>query len=437
MEKPPLQRVAPLASTAIISFLAYPSQWLFHYIEPGPLRKGDAYIFNILVASLLFCYYRACYTDPGRIPADWQDRVQLNGSAPDAAQLPLQQRWCRKCPIFFRADSKMRCAVGEAPLAKRTCLLTTYLPPHIKNSSVPQYLGPNSGQLALLFIEVVLNSFVLFAQTILLGRTLWSLGLNMTTIEGWEVERHHAMLRRARASGRLLSGPNGKQVRIEHQEFPYDVGIWTNICRGMGSSNPITWFWPFGRSPRIDTALNIEHNCIDGTYALACAATLQQIHANTTPDPSKPWPPIDPDRMFRATRQPLPGDDATLAMDMGSFRARQEADMARYEDADGEYVVRRRPFHERAQATLDKEGGVYETDEEEALITDDDDEVEPAGAVPLAGGQNADDVGEEGWRNKEGERLADFGVDEVVDFYDEDDVPLAELVKRRKAEKAR
>ncbi len=100
MEKPVLQRIAPLASTAIISFLAYPSQYLFYYIEPGPLRKGDAYIFNILVASVLFCYYRACYADPGRIPADWQDRVQLNGSASDAARLPLQQRWCRKCEMY-------------------------------------------------------------------------------------------------------------------------------------------------------------------------------------------------------------------------------------------------------------------------------------------------------------------------------------------------
>ncbi len=141
--------------------------------------------------------------------------------------------------------------------------------------------------------------------------------------------------------------------------------------------------------------------------------------------------------MFRAARQPLPGDDTTLAMDMESFRARQEADLARYEDADGEYVVRRRPFHERAQATLDKEGGVYESDGEEVLLIDDDDEVEPAGVSTSAGGQDADDAGEEGWRNKEGERLADFGVDEVVDFYDGDDVPLAELVKRRKAEKAR
>ncbi|TKA38501.1 hypothetical protein B0A54_09436 [Friedmanniomyces endolithicus] len=419
MEKPLLQRIAPFASTIIISFLAYPSQYLFYSIEPGPLRKGDAYIFNILVASLLFCYYRACYTDPGRMPTDWQDRVQLNGSAPDAAQLPLQQRWCRKSncvshvilPHFVRFlfFSVVAMIYLESFLYTRCAVLW-------EKRHLPSYLGPNSGQLALLFIEVVLNSFVLFAMSILLGRTLWSLGLNMTTIEGWEVERHHAMLRRARASGGLLSGPNGKQVRIEHQEFPYDVGIWTNICRGMGSINPITWVWPFARSPRVETALNIEHNCID--------------------DPSKPWPPIDPDRMFRAARQPMSGDDATLAMDMESFRARQAADMARYEDADGEYVVRRRPFHERAQATMDGERGVYESDEEEVLVNDDDDEVEPAGASISAGGQDADDAGEEGWRNKEGERLADFGVDEVVDFYDEDDVPLAELVKRKKAEKA-
>ncbi|KAK4952385.1 Palmitoyltransferase [Elasticomyces elasticus] len=100
MAKPLIQRVAPVASTIIISSLAYPSQWLFYYIEPGPLRKGDAYIFNLLVASALFCYYRACFTDPGSIPSDWQNIVRLNGSVSDAAQLPLQQRWCRKCEMY-------------------------------------------------------------------------------------------------------------------------------------------------------------------------------------------------------------------------------------------------------------------------------------------------------------------------------------------------
>lgn len=45
------------------------------------------------------------------------------------------------------------------------------------------------------------------------------------------------------------------------------------------------------------------------------------------------------------------------------------------------------------------------------------------------------DGGEEGWRNSDGDRLRDFGVDEDAEFYDEDDIPLAELLKRRKADK--
>lgn len=38
------------------------------------------------------------------------------------------------------------------------------------------------------------------------------------------------------------------------------------------------------------------------------------------------------------------------------------------------------------------------------------------------------------WRNKEGERLADFGLDEDAEFYDEDDLPLSEIVRRRKTQ---
>jgi palmitoyltransferase len=40
--------------------------------------------------------------------------------------------------------------------------------------------------------------------------------------------------------------------------------------------------------------------------------------------------------------------------------------------------------------------------------------------------------GEEGWRNAEGDRLRDFGVDEEIEFYDEDDIPLGALVRLQK-----
>lgn len=41
--------------------------------------------------------------------------------------------------------------------------------------------------------------------------------------------------------------------------------------------------------------------------------------------------------------------------------------------------------------------------------------------------------GEEAWQNAEGDRLKDFGVDEEADFYDEEDLPLTEILRRRKS----
>lgn len=73
----------------------------------------------------------------------------------------------------------------------------------------------------------------------MLVRSLWSLGSNTTTIEGWEIERHQALLRRARVLGGYLDGPDGVKVRIKRQEFPYDIGIWKNLKQGMGGSSNV------------------------------------------------------------------------------------------------------------------------------------------------------------------------------------------------------
>jgi hypothetical protein len=59
-------------------------------------------------------------------------------------------------------------------------------------------------------------------------------------IEGWEIERHETLLRRARHSGGFLDGPDGMKVRIKRQEFPYDIGIWNNLKQGMGTGNVST-----------------------------------------------------------------------------------------------------------------------------------------------------------------------------------------------------
>ncbi|KAH9840465.1 hypothetical protein Tdes44962_MAKER01665 [Teratosphaeria destructans] len=449
MDLPLIQRLAPPFGFALVSFLAISSQWLFNYIDPGPLQRGHAYIFDALVICQLICWYRVCYKDPGVIPSDWQSRPVVDIKTTDDAKATQRQRWCRKCqsykpPRAHHCKTCERLVCSELMRWSRltgtqmyhedgpslsNCISHITLPHFVrflfyavtntaylegflytrcaiiwKQRNLPSYLGPNLYQLALLFVLVVVNSFLLFSMLLLLGRTIWGLCLNMTTIEGWEVDRHEAVLRRARVMGGYLHGPDGQRVKIEQQEFPWDVGIWTNICQGMGTWNPIAWFWPFASSPNVESGLSFEHNGID--------------------DPSKPWPPVDPDRMAKAVPVSLNGDGFTQSMDPEAFRMRQAADRARYEDVDGEYVIRRRPFHERLEAMHQRDQNrVYEIEDVET-----DDEVDEH--HPATRGDH--DAGEEGWQNKEGERLADFGVDEEVDFYDEDEVPLAELIRRRK-----
>ena len=135
-------------------------------------------------------------------------------------------------------------------------------------------------------------------------------------------------------------------------------------------------------------------------------------------DPSLPWPPPDPDRIPRVRRQFKPeeafihGDaDSSGHFDKDAFRRRQQEDYKRW-DPDSS-VLRRRPFHAR-----------FDTSNENAIIESDSSDL-----------SNDEDSGEEGWRNAEGERLRDFGVEEETEFYDaafgDDDVPLAELMRKR------
>jgi len=237
----------------------------------------------------------------------------------------------------------------------------------------------------------VTNSLVLFALTLLLGRTIWGLALNITTIEGWEIERHETLLRRARTLGGSLDGPDGTKIRIQHQEFPWDIGIWRNLCQTMGTWNPIAWFWPLAFSPKPESGLVFEHNEIEGMSKYP--STYRMCYANQYPiDPSKPWPPPDPDRMYRTPRASLAGDGFTQSMDIEAFRMRQEADLQRY--SDGERVVRRRPFHERYEhlANASTSDGVYGEAEDTASEDDEEDEEEP---LRSRAAERAGDEGEE------------------------------------------
>ena len=83
-----------------------------------------------------------------------------------------------------------------------------------------------------------------------------------------------------------------------------------------------------------------------------------------------------------------------------AFRQRQQDDYKRYDEHD-QTITRRKPFRGRYQS--------------QTFV-----------ALPENG-----DMGEEAWQNSEGERLQDFGLDEEAEFYDEDDIPLSQLLLRK------
>ncbi|KAL3449069.1 DHHC palmitoyltransferase-domain-containing protein [Aspergillus insuetus] len=410
----------PVVST-LISFLAYTSQYFFLHFKEAPLKREEVWRINFFALCIWICYYRACTVNPGRIPKGWEpkDRQSLN-----ADQAGGRQRWCRRCEAFkppraHHCKTCRRCI----PKMDHHCPWTSncvshFTFPHFirflfyavvgmsyletllferasivwKSRNLPSYMGPSAGQLGHLFALLVTNSLTVLALFILLVRSLWSLGTNTTTIESWEIERHETLVRRARHFGGFLSGPGGLNVKITKQEFPYDIGIWSNIKAGMGgSANVLSWFWPLARTPRKSTGLEYEENDFE--------------------DAGVSWPPPDPDRIPLPSRGEAisaafaPG--ATGDFEIDAFNRRKAEDMKRQRNSIE--VQRRKPFHVRfddSLSTSSSEDGDYS--------------------------DNGSDDGEESWKNSEGERLRDFGVDEEVEFYDEEDIPLAILIQQRR-----
>ncbi|KAF2456870.1 Palmitoyltransferase [Lineolata rhizophorae] len=435
MDGPWPSKFAVPAVLSLISFLSFSSQYLILQLDPGPLDYRQTLIFNSLIACLLISYARACVTDPGRIPEDWLDQFVSNGeSKSDESRQrasKLRRRWCSKCNIYkppraHHCKSCQRCILKMDHHCPWTvnCVSHVTFPHFIRfvffavaamaylekflydraaviweNRHLPSYLGPTVFQLVHFFLLVAANSLTLFVLAILLVRTLWCLAVNTTTIEEWEIERHETLLRRARYLGGYLNGPDGQRVRIVKQEFPYDIGIWKNLKQGMGTWNFLAWLWPLSASPSVESGLEFEENGFEDT--------------------SVSWPPPDPDRIPRIKRT-FNSEDALVynqygqtndREDIEAFRRRQAEDLKRWNSNAGG-IQRRKPFYTRAT----EDGRMFDGSD--------------ASDVDIG---NMEGGGEEGWRNSEGERLRDFGVDEDVEFYDEDDVPLAELIARKKA----
>ncbi|QQK47601.1 Palmitoyltransferase pfa4 [Penicillium digitatum] len=422
-----ITKLAVPGVSVLIAFLAYTSQYFFLHFESAPLTRDETWKINIFALCIWICYYRTCFVDPGRLPKA-EERPKPKEQEGEA--LASRQRWCRRCEAY-KPPRAHHCKTCKRCIPKMdhhcpwtsNCVSHFTLPHFIrflfyatigmsyletllwhrasfvwKNSHLPSYLGPTLGQLIHLFILLVVNSLTAFGLFVLLLRSLWSIGSNTTTIETWEIERHATLVRRARVLGGYLEGPGGIRVHIKKQEYPYDIGIWANIKQSMGgSANFLSWFWPLAATPDRRTGWEFETNDFE--------------------DPGVSWPPPDPDRIpIPASARP-PGNIsmptyATIQDEIDAFNRRKEEDMKRFQKIPG--LQRRKPFHDRYKKGENARG--------------DSDESEP---------DYGDDLeGEEAWRNAEGERLRDFGVDEEVEFYDEEDIPLAVLIERRKQQQS-
>ncbi|KAH7374969.1 DHHC zinc finger domain-containing protein [Plectosphaerella cucumerina] len=448
-DAPLIQKLAVPGVCILISFLAYSSQLLFHLadLKPGPLTRAETLQFNALLLCLWYTYYKACTVDPGRftfstpvhevpssddgLPSDNDDEQEVDNNSIGRGKNSSKKkgssprsRWCRKCaapkpPRAHHCRTCNRCIPKmdhHCPWTGNCVSLTTF--PHFwrfllyanlslwylsallyrrfaalwVDRNLPAYLGPSMPVLVHLSLLLPICFFTTLGLGIMLYATTHDWLENTTTIEGFEIHRHNEILERDRRGGAWWSAraghddddddsadpdidPRDRPVIVERVEFPYDIGYWANLTQSMGSSNPLVWVLPWSGAPAVSTTegkgrgWEWEENGFNHTEGL--------------------WPPPDPEkrppRRGNGRRRAWPGakvsddDDAPPPRQYASrdeeiqaFRKRQEDDLRRREET-------------RARLMAELE------------------EVAEFDPVPIP-----------------------------VDDYDDDEVPLAELIRRRK-----
>jgi len=265
--------------------------------------------------------------------------------------------------------------------------------------ALPAYYSPHStGQLLLLVVLLLVAVPLWVALLALSLRTLQQTATGYTTIETWQSSRHSADVRRGNAR---------KQV------YPYDVGIWENLVAAFGYQFFLPlWLNPFARSPRVGARV-----AVPGVSGGLVAGLEWEVNGFESPD--LVWPPKDPETqqhqqhaLERSGVVSILQDPGEL--DVGAFRRRQAHDLKRWERGPVKAPPARIPNH--GIMSIESLAPIGDS----IVVADDDGEEEES----------------DGWRNEDGERLADYGVDEEVEE-DDEDVPLAILVHRKRMEAER
>ncbi|ORY57165.1 DHHC palmitoyltransferase-domain-containing protein, partial [Pseudomassariella vexata] len=483
-----VQKLAIPAVCLLIAFLGYGSQLLFASspdLAPGPLTKTEKYAFNTLLLCLWWTYCKACSVDPGRYTFPPSPRAQkpidptnAKASASDDEEADeaeaqtegedkgtthtKRKRHCRKCarPKPSRAHHCRTCARcipkmdHHCPWTANCVSLQTF--PHFlrflaytnvslwmllyllsqrflalwSNRHLPAYLGPSFLELVWLTVFAFVGAVMSFALGIMLGTTVKGWLFNTTMIEGWEIEKHEAVVERSeRGEGWWRTGDDAGtgtlQSVIDPVEFPYDVGVFENMAQAMGTNNVLLWFFPFAGGPQV--APNRDGK------GKGCGWEYEENGLNDREDM---WPPTDPEKarnakMWRSRKKEMEAERehyedggrwATPEEQREAFRQRQEQDLRRWERTRNQVL-----------------GELEEVDDYDVV----DEAYNHSTTRASFGGPIIVNEGRSGWVNEDGEQLADYGVDEDAEFdepdvdalhedQEDDDIPLGELLRRRK-----
>ncbi|KAI1455786.1 zf-DHHC-domain-containing protein [Annulohypoxylon moriforme] len=339
---------------------------------------------------------------------------------------------------------------------------------------LPSYLGPTLPQLAWLTILTFVSGLTSLALGILLITTLKGWVFNTTMIESWEIERHEATLERRYASdggegswwaaGERAPGGDrdAPHLAVDPIEFPYDIGFFANMAAAMGTRIPLMWFFPFAGGPTVapypySDATGVEPGA--GGSGSSNARTGWEYEENGLNDREGLWPPTDPEKIrnTRVWRERKREADRALEedrlygardpeVDREAFRRRQERDLRRWETS------RSRILGELEELPPD---GYDEYDFVDEAYDRGHTQTQSSSAPPSRPGATAVvDEGKSGWVNADGEHLGDYGVDSDAEFdesvierapqpqatiryTDEEDIPLAELLRRNKVVRRR
>ncbi|XXH02431.1 class II myosin [Hypoxylon texense] len=351
---------------------------------------------------------------------------------------------------------------------------------------LPAYLGPTLPQLSLLTVLALVAAGTSLALGVLLATTVKGWVFNTTMIEGWEVERHEAAVDRQFDAGSSASpwwaeggdgggggggGDDAPPFAFDAIEFPYDIGIFANMAAAMGTSNPLLWFLPFAGNPQI--AKPGDGNGVGGAGGgggggEVGSGTGWEYEENGLNDREGLWPPPDPDKLRHARAWRRRRREADLALERerlagpvdprderDAFRRRQERDLRRWD------ASRSRILGELEE--VPPPPGAADSYEDYDFV---DEAYGYNGGGGGGGGSTAaglpprrpgaavvveEGKSKSGWRNAEGEHLGDYGVDSDAEFdefpveqgglpqelirnvdEEDEDVPLAELIRRRK-----